>query len=390
MIKAAHILSEIPGATILVISRKEKIAAHLANMCRLAYETARRPGKPKVVTDNRQEFGVEGGGRLIVETASESAGRSFTSYWLLYDEFAFLPWQELMWKAAQPTISASGNVTLVSTPNGQGDEFERLFNKHADPARLQETGEIGLEESRWRIFRWPWQIHPQRDEAWKVRQLESLTRRDFAQEHDCDFLSSGEVIFQSKYLDQALERWPAVHNRAPGRVVLSLDVAGEGRDETVLTMLDCTAHPWSVIEQVAWEHISGPALQLEVEKRVEQYQAEAGLDYGGVGYGISQNLRCDHTRITFTGGQAVSGDSKHQRVPRDVMVSRAVQAFEHGQIALNPALRNLIRALQTARWQKLRGEFVDYLDSLLIGLWLAFRPEPTEFVVGSVQGSYQF
>lgn len=369
MVWAARVLCEVPGATVLVLSKRERDAKHILGMCALAYETAERPGKPKVVTDNVLEFAVEGGGRVIAETANQNSGRGFTGYALLFDEFAFLPWQEEMWRSAQPAVSATGRGFLVSTPNGQGDEFERLYGKHADPARVGASGEVSLPGAAWRVFRLPWQVDDSRDEAWRARQLESMTQRDFAQEHECSFLSSGEAVFRAEYLQAAVTRWAEVAGRAASRWSMGVDVAGEGRDETVITVLDSTAHPYATVEQTAWEHIGGPALQREIEERAARFHCEPALDYTGVGYGIAQNLTCRHRRVTFTGGATVSGDAQHQRVPRDILLSTAVQAFERGAVALNPEHRELLRALQTARWEKSRGEFVDRLDSWLLALW---------------------
>jgi len=337
MIRAAHLLCERPGATKLAISKREKDAKHLLGMCKLAYETAERPNKPKVTLDNQLEFEVAGGGRVVIETANPNAGRGWTGLELFFDEFAFLPWQEDMWRAAQPSISASGNAHLVSTPNGQGDIFESLFHRHADDARLSADGEITAAPGGWRVFRLPWWVYPGRDETWKDQQLQSMTRRDFAQEYECDFLASGEAVFRAEDITAACDLWRSTAERVPSRVAGGVDIAGEGRDETVITLLDTSALPWRLLEQAAWEQISGPRAQAEIEQRYADHQADLAVDYTGIGYGIAQNLSCPHRRVTFTGGSAVTGDHDHQRVPRDVLLSNAVAVLERKQLALDPA-----------------------------------------------------
>lgn len=385
MVKVAQDLCERPGAVTLVISRKQDVAVHLLQIARLAYETATRPGKPRILTDNQQNFAVEGGGEVIVETANKGAGRSFTGYRLVFDEFAHLPWQEDMWTSALPTVEASGNVVLLSTPNGQGDEFERLWAKHHDPARANHWGRVELPGSRWRVFRLPWQAHPTRDEAWKSAQLESMTRSAFMQEHDCDFLSSGDPVFRAEDLQACIALYAQHQGRAVSRQVWGADVSGEGRDESVITVLDASAIPWLVLEQVAWDIIPGPAFQAEIERRAAGGN-EGAIDYTGVGYGIAQNLNCPHRRVTFTAGNAVTGDHQHQAVPRRVLLSNAIQRVERREVALNPEDRELIRALQTARWKKGRGEFVDRLDSWLLAVWMAANPPLSEIEQEEIVG----
>jgi len=383
MIYALSKALELDNWLALVISRTADAARELIGIARLAYLTARKSAKPALTVDNQMELGFSNGSRIVGERSSEEAGRVFSAGLLILDEAAHLPWQEEMWRSAEPTVERTGNVLVVSTPNGEGDLFERLWSQHTDPAKVGGVGPVHREDSDWKAFRLPWHVHPQRDAAWKRRQLEHMTARDFAQEYECEFVSAGANVFPAEAVQACVELWPEVRDREPSRVTIGVDVAGEGRDESVVTVLDCSASPYRVIEQAAWGRIPAPALQAEIEKRQRHWGGEVAIDYTGVGYGVAQNLDVDHVRITFTGGQAVTGSGGHQRVPRTVLLSNAVQMVEAAALALNPEDRELLRAVQTARWEKARGEFVDRLDSLLLALWLAReRGRPFAYATG--------
>ena len=48
----------------------------------------------------------------------------------------------------------------------------------------------------------PWYVHPERDEAWRKRQDELLgDPRLASQECDCDFSTSGDIVFYNEWLD---------------------------------------------------------------------------------------------------------------------------------------------------------------------------------------------
>ncbi len=371
MAAVAHDLAH--GKSTLVISRKQDVAQHLATIGKLLYETVVYEGKPVVVRSNLQELVVEGGARVIVETATQSAGRGYTVQRLVLDEFAHMPWQEEIWTSAMPTAAKHGNVCVLSTPNGQGDLFEQLYTRHADPERADQAGEITRAGSDWRVFRLPYTVDPTRDTRWVDKQLQGSNRRTFSQEYECCFLASGEAVFPPEVIAQCVELGRVITARPPGRVILGVDVAGEGRDESVVTILETTTGPYQELEQTAWEQIGSPALQHEIEKRYRQYEAsEVAVDYTGIGWGVAQNLDVPYTAVTFTGGGEVQGaGTDKQRVPRDKLLNNALQLMEQGRVALNPQNAELRRALETARWEKARGEFVDRLDSWLLALWMA-------------------
>ncbi len=372
MVKAAQLICERPGFPVLVISRNQKAAKHLMSMCKVAFGSAERTDKPRVTVDNQLEFELATGARVIVEPASQETGRTFTAGWLVYDEFAFLPWQAEMWRSAQPTIEATGNVAVVTTPNGEGDLTDQWWRQNADPAKAGLSGEVSRSDSFWRCFRYPWQVVQSRDELWRQHQLAELTGRDFSQEHECCFLATGEAVFAPADIQKCVDLAGIFPEpRSAGRVIVGVDVAGMGRDESAITVLECTTQPLQILEQVAWETIKADDLQREIVARHEKYNAQVYIDFTGIGYGLAETMGAGSwlKRVTFTSGAQAAGEGDYYRVPRDVLLSTGVQAIERHELAIPEKYPELIRSLRTARQQKRQGEFVDRLDSLLLALW---------------------
>ncbi len=101
----------------------------------------------------------------------------------------------------------------------------------------------------------PWYVHPERDEAWRKKQDEYLgDPRLAAQECDCDFNTSGDVVFYpeqlefiiSTYVKDPLERRGVDHNlwvwESPDytrNYMVVADVArGDGKDSSAFHVID--------------------------------------------------------------------------------------------------------------------------------------------------------
>ncbi len=281
--KARRIITT-PGLTVLVVSRKAELAAELIDRARYCYRTAQGP-KPGIERDNRDYFGLDNGSRIVGESASENTGRTYAASDAVFDEFAHCAWQEQMWRSVRPTVAqAGGNIVVVSTPSGEGDKFHELW--------LQATGGNDVAHGRcelpgrgWKAFRLPWQAHPDRDEAWYAAERTNYTAADWAQEFECSFLAAGAAIFGAQYVQAALALSRPVTEA--GRIILALDVAGEGRALTVLTLLDATSLPYQVMWQKSYDQLSAPAILELVAKEAAPWGAEVGLDATGLGWGIS-------------------------------------------------------------------------------------------------------
>ena len=121
---------------------------------------------------------------------------------------------------------------------------------------MWESAESGLDNSNdFLPIKLPWYVHPERDEEWRKRQDTLLgDPRLAAQECDCDFSTSGDVVFYNEFVEfykqtyvmEPLEKrgadrnlwiWePADYSRA---YTIVADVArGDGQDFSAFHILD--------------------------------------------------------------------------------------------------------------------------------------------------------
>ncbi len=97
--------------------------------------------------------------RALVGTPA--AARSETAGLVIADEFAFQKRADHIWQALAPTIEGGGRLAVISTGNGRAGDGETFFK-------------LWTESTALRKFFFPWQARPDRDEAWKERQLRLL------------------------------------------------------------------------------------------------------------------------------------------------------------------------------------------------------------------------
>ena len=103
----------------------------------------------------------------------------------LIDEAAFIDNIEETFTAAQQTLATGGQCMALSTPNGIGNWFHLTW----------ERAESG--ENSFLPIRLPWTVHPERDQSLeRSTRLEILGPRMAGQECDCDFLASGDTVFE--------------------------------------------------------------------------------------------------------------------------------------------------------------------------------------------------
>jgi hypothetical protein len=159
--------------------------------------------------NNKLTLRLSNGSQVKAVSAAGDAGRSEAVSLLIIDEAAFIDGIAEIWASAQQTLATGGGAIVLSTPYGTGNWFHQTWVK------------AEANENQFLPIKLPWYVHPERDEAWRKRQDELLgDPRMAAQECDCDFNTSGDVVFYPEYLDfitqtyvkEPLERRGIDHN----------------------------------------------------------------------------------------------------------------------------------------------------------------------------------
>jgi len=132
----------------------------------------------------KQSISFANGSTITAIPTSPDAGRSEALSLLIVDEAAFIRDFEDIWTGLYPTLSTGGNAIILSTPNGVGGQYYRLWME----------GET--KQNEFTTIKLPWWVHPEHDQEWFDSETKNLAKRKVAQEFLCDFISSGDTFLQ--------------------------------------------------------------------------------------------------------------------------------------------------------------------------------------------------
>ena len=136
--------------------------------------------------DNKNSIELTNGSQVKASSTSGDAGRSEALSLLVIDEAAHIDGLDELWTGLYPTISTGGRCIAISTPNGVGDWFHETF--------------VGAEsgENEFLPVNLPWDVHPDRDEEWFKTETKNMSRRQIAQEYECNFNTSGDTVIHGE------------------------------------------------------------------------------------------------------------------------------------------------------------------------------------------------
>lgn len=178
---------------ILIIATKQDVAANLLDKVKLLHQELPVWLRQKIKTFNKLSMEFENGSSIKAVSSAAHSGRSEALSLLIIDEAAFVDKIDDIWASAQMTLATGGSAVLLSTPNGVGNLFHKLWVK-------AESGEVPEGLEKFCPIKLPWNLHPDRDEKWRQEQDELLGPRLAAQECDCDFLTSGHTVIPTETL----------------------------------------------------------------------------------------------------------------------------------------------------------------------------------------------
>jgi len=139
----------------------------------------------KFSVDNKNSIELFNGSQVKASSTSGDAGRSEALSLLVIDEAAHIDGLDELWTGLYPTISTGGRCIAISTPNGVGDWFHETY--------------VGAESGENEFFpiSLPWPEHPDRDANWFEVETKNMSKRQIAQEYECNFNTSGETVIHS-------------------------------------------------------------------------------------------------------------------------------------------------------------------------------------------------
>jgi hypothetical protein len=227
---------------ILVIATKQETAKNLVTKVRYMHANLPVWLRGSCVEDNKLSMRFANGSQIKAIARSKDAGRSEALSLLILDECAFIDGVDEIWTAAQATLSTGGKAVLLSTPNGVGNFFHKMWQQAE--SKSNNFNPILLD----------WQVHPERDAEWRARQTEILGEMQSSQEHDASFIFSGNTVvspeiiefYKKTFVMEPISKqgfdgnlWIWEYPNSSKTYIAAADVArGDGEDYSTIHIID--------------------------------------------------------------------------------------------------------------------------------------------------------
>ena len=265
-----HYLIFNDSVNIGILANKASTARELLGRLQLAYENLPRWIQHGILVWNKGNVELENGSKILAASTSASAVRGMSFNILFLDEFAFVPNHvaEQFFASVYPTITSgkSTKVIIISTPNGM-NHFYKMWEDARNGKNDYVTNEVH------------WSQVPGRDAKWKAETLKNTSKRQFAQEFECDFLGSADTLISPSKL-QAIPFEDPIQSNAGLDVyergkegheyIITVDVArGIGGDYSAFIVFDITTLPYKIVAKYRDNEIKPvlfPSVILEVAK----------------------------------------------------------------------------------------------------------------------------
>ena len=155
---------------ILIISIKQEVSKEIVTKVRFANDHLPSWLRVKEVTNNHMSLRFENGSQISATSSAKDAGRSKALSLLIIDEAAFIDEAESIWNSSYNTLSTGGKAIILSTPNGVGNWFHKMW--------------INAERKKndFFILKLHWSLHPERDQKWRDEQTKQLGEKGSSQE----------------------------------------------------------------------------------------------------------------------------------------------------------------------------------------------------------------
>jgi hypothetical protein len=278
-----------------ILANKASTARELLGRLQLAYENLPKWIQHGILVWNKGNVELENGSKILAASTSASAVRGMSFNILFLDEFAFVPNHvaEQFFASVYPTITSgkSTKVIIISTPNGMNH-----FYKMWEDARRGKNGYTTNEVH--------WSQVPGRDAKWKEETMKNTSKRQFAQEFECDFLGSADTLISPAKLQAIPFTDPLVSNagldihervQEDHEYIITVDVArGIGGDYSAFIVYDITTMPYKIVAKYRNNEIKPVLFPSVIFQVAKQYNYPYILvEVNDIGDSIAATLNYD-------------------------------------------------------------------------------------------------
>ena len=375
---------------VLVIATKFSTAANLVKKVKSIIKNLPPWLKiSDVDIDNRTSFVLSNGSQIKASSTSGDAGRSEALSLLVIDEAAHVDGLDELWMGLYPTLSTGGRCIALSTPNGVGNWFHKIYSEAEQkvndffPTKLT------------------WDVHPDRDLEWFEKETKNMSTREIAQELECNFNMSGETVFSpediEKYMHSCQEPkyrtgfdrnlWIWKENNSNNTYLITADVArGDGKDYSVCHVFDI--HTMEIVAEYRGKVTPDVFSKVLYDLGNEYSQALLVVENNSVGFSVLEKLKemrynnlYHSVKSTHEFVEEYQADQMNNAVPgfsmtsktRPLIVSKMEEFVRNNLIKIYS--KRLLLEMKTFVWNNGRAQAMrSYNDDLIIacaiGCWV--------------------
>jgi hypothetical protein len=374
---------------VLVVATKLGTAANLVKKIKAIHKNLPPWLKISDISiDNRNSFELSNGSQVKASSTSGDAGRSEALSLLVIDEAAFVEGIDELWAGLYPTLSTGGRCIALSTPNGVGNWFHKTYTEAEE------------NKNDFHTIRLPWNVHPERDQSWFEKETRNMSRREIAQELECNFNASGDTVIHGDDLKLILEKviepkhktgfdrnyWIWKEPEPQNEYILVADVArGDGSDFSVAHIFDT-----QTMEQVAEYQgkIAPDMLAPQLYSMASEYNdALLIIENNSLGIGVLTrmqdldyknlyySIKSTHEYVDEVSAQALGGVAGFtmSMKTRPLVIAKFEEFVRNKLITINSIrLANEIKTFvwHNGRPQAMRSYNDDLVIAACIGCWV--------------------
>jgi len=179
---------------VLVISIRDQEAMEFRDKAKYSYDRLPDILRVDKVDKSKHSLNLENGSQFLSIPQTKEAGRSKSLSLLILDEVAFQQYADDIWAAAWPTLSTGGRAILISTTNGIGNLYHKVYTEAVNG------------QNDFNVIEISWDEYPGRDEKWLIQQRRQLgSEKRFRAEILGEFVGSGDTVLRAETLDRLLQ-----------------------------------------------------------------------------------------------------------------------------------------------------------------------------------------
>jgi hypothetical protein len=362
-----------------LVKKVKAIIKHLPDWMRIT----------EIIVDNRTSFELSNGSQIKGSSTSGDAGRSEALSLLVIDEAAHVDKLDELWTALYPTLSTGGRCIALSTPNGVGNWFhQNCVESEAGTNDFYMTTLL-------------WDAHPDRDKKWFEKETKNMSKRQIAQELECNFNVSGETVIHPDDIQWYLEKttapvyrtgfdrnyWIWKQHQPEKPYLIVADVArGDGKDNSAFHIFELETM------EVVGEYVGKPTpddfADMLYGVAAEYNNPMVVIENNNIGYAVLKKLidkgypnlyhsrKGDHQYIDPLSAQwqsnVIPGFTTSSKT-RPLIVAKMEEFMRNKLIIINS--NRLLSEMKTFIWnhgrpQAMRSYNDDLVMSFAIGCWV--------------------